>query len=783
MKVRIGLLLLLPLVFLSFKECLISSPETEEAASAVTYDNQDILVRRDDSRLYSAHDGSLHSGSADSKSANSSEWPDIFNRRMLNKGSFTLDRPLESITPSMVENAYTLPRLANGKGKVCYDSKDEPSIWTAKKAGLKAGPWETTAKYNGDLLRNHIIPDPMCVGLLLDQQYCVDVTAGRSPTKKTCSNRNPEGYKARAIPLDKDFTIEGVTNNDGAKGGFVTNTILFHTNHSLNLINTHITTRQGGQYYTFYIDCTNGVDQVQAIDCLFDSQTAHGGRTIYLYFKNIPMLDDSKRLISTNCLKHLFVKGNTHMGNSMVASDIARFTSTVRFIGNTCLDIKGGTAISLTNLNLIEKSEPQKNAKGQIIGHVNYSASMAYASCPVWIVGNTFEGASRKMADGTRRPYVFYQHDNWSKTYGAVSTETGQVYMIGNIIRHFISAHSTCIRTDQNGTVTKVDRMPGTEDAYLTAHSVYYVRNTVTNVLRIHPSRKTTVGICKGKGVVIPYSWCRQGHDHADPVRYYTHNKYLLDKATAVRMWKERTYPASISYPSKYTLDWTEGKAEDARIVLDDMLTIQVCPGDNCFNRDTTKGLTLQETWAPARKNAPYKTFTFSHNLIDFRGGNIGGMAESSNLFTERFVCEKNTFLADRISSDTMEGGKEVTLFSSRAWGGGSDKEYVFVVSLFNTYAWKDKKGKERFLNNTSWCIKDNTFRTMQKNAKIRFVLAKYNTTYNPVEAGEMNNKWVLPATTQVSGNTTTNGCVLKWEQLDVAGWKHLILPRPPGQD
>lgn len=698
---------------------------------------------------------------------------DVFNRRILNKGSFNFDQPLESITPVMVEEAYTLPRLGNDKGKVCYDSEDEPSIWTAKKAGLRAGSWESTAKYNGNLLRNHIIPNPMCAGLLLDQQYCIDVTSHRPPTNKTCGNRKPDAYREKAIPLERDFTIEGITGKDGTKGGFVTNTILFYTQHSLNLINAHITTRRGGEYYTFYVDCSNGIDQVQAIDCIFDSKAAYGGRTIYLYFKNIPMLDDSRRLIPDNCLKHLYVKGNTHNGNAMVASDIARFTNTARFVGNTCLNIRGGTAISITILNEIEKSEPQKDATGKITSRVNHAGAMAYASCPIWIVGNTFEGASRKKPDGTRDPYVYYQHDNWSKTYGAVSTETGQVYMIGNTIRHFVSAGSICTRTDSNGKVTDVDCMPGTQDAYLTAHSVYYVGNTVTNVLRIHPDRSTTIGICKGKGVVLPYSWRREGHDHADPVRYYTHNKYLLDKAAAIRMWTERTYPVSVTYPSKYTLDWTVGKAKDSQINIDDMLTIQVCSSDNCFNSDPAKGLTLQERWAPARKNAPFKTFTFSHNLIDFRGGNIGGMAESSNIFTENFICEKNTFIADRISSDTMSEGKAVTLFSSRAWEGGSDKEYVFVVSLFNTYAWKDKKGKEQFLNNTSWRIKDNTFRISQKNAKIRFVLAKYSPNYNPVEAGEINNKWVLPSKMQVSGNTATNGCVVKWEQLNIAGWRH----------
>ncbi len=753
MRVRISLLLLLPLAFLSFKECLISSPKNEEAPPGAHCRDGILPVSQDISAPQ-----------------------DVFNRSSLNKGSFTIDQPLENITAAMVENAYTLPRLANDKGKVCYDSENEPSIWTAKKAGLRAGPWERTAKYNGDLLRNHIIPNPMCIGLLLDQQYCIDVTSHRPPTNKTCGNRKPEAYKAKAIPLERDFTIEGVTGKDGEKGGFITNTVLFYTQHSLNLINAHITTNLGGQYYTFYVDCTNGVDQVQAIDCIFDSKTAIGGRTIYLYFKNIPMLDDSQRLIPDNCLKHLYVKGNTHEGNHMVSSDIARFTSTARFTGNTFLNIRGGTAISLTILNEIGKTEPPKDDDGKVTSHTSHAGAMACASCPVWIVGNTFEGASRKRPDGTREPYVYYQHDNWSKSYGAVSTETGQVYMIGNTIRHFISARSTCTRTDASGKVTNVDCMPGTQDAYLSAICLYYVKNTVTNVLRIHPARKTTIGICKGKGVVVPYAWRREGHDHADPVRYYTHNQYLLDKAAAARMWKERTYPASVSYPAKYTLDWTEGKEKDEQINLDDMLTIQVCPGDNCFNSDPAKGLSLEDKWAPAKKNAPYKTFTFSHNLIDFRGGNIGGMSESSNIYTENFVCEKNTFIADRISSDTMSGGKAVTLFSSRAWDGGSDKEYVFVVSLFNTYAWKGKKGKEQFLNNTSWCIKDNTFRTSKKNAKIRFVLAKYSTTYNPVEAGEVNNKWVLPATMQVSGNTTNNGCVLKWEQLNVAGWKHSIL-------
>lgn len=738
MKARIITFLLMPLAFLFDKECVFPSLDIKEVSGIVSLGEQD-----------------------------------VFNRRHLNKGLFTIDKPWEIITPSMVDEAYTLPRLANEKGKVCYDSEDEPSIWTAKKAGLKAGPWESTAKYNGDLLRNHIIPNPMCLGLLLDQQYCVDVTANRPLTKKGYSNRRPDSYKENAIPLDKDFTIEGSTDENGAKGGFITYTTLFYTEHSLNLINTHITTLYGEQYYTFYVNCSNGVDQVQAVNCLFDSKTTHGGRTIYLYFKNIPMLDANKRLIPTNCLRHLYVKGNTHFGNAMVTSDIARFTSTARFISNTFLDIKGGVAFSHTNLNQIGQSEPQRDSEGRVTGHIDYSASMAYASCPVWIVGNTFEGASKKMPDGTRRPYVFYQHDNWSRSYGAVAMETGQVYMISNIIRHFISAHSTCIRTDNNGKVTKVSCMPGTQDAYLTAHSVYYVGNTVTNVLRIHPSRDTTIGICKGKGVEIPYSWCRQGHDHADPVRYYTHNNYLLDKATAVKMWEERTYPSTITYPSKYALDWTEGKAEDARINLDDMLTIQVCPGFNCFYSDNTQGLSLEEKWSPARKNAPYKTFTFSHNLIDFRGGNIGGMAESCNIFTERFICEKNMFLADRISSDTMVGGKPVTLFSSRAWEGGSDKEYVFVVSLFNTYAWKDKKGKETFLNNTFWRIKDNTFQTSQKNASIRFILAKHDSSYNPIEAGEVNNKWVLPATTQVSGNTVNNGCVLKWEKLNTEGWRH----------
>ena len=541
-----------------------------------------------------------------------------FNAKQGNPGKVIISKKVEQVTVADVRQALAVPQIDKGA-----------KLLTAGQIGLQPGTTDAIGMLNAAALRN--IPSD-CPGILLDQMYYVVLPKGA----------NGSGNKDRYIVLDHDFVIDGNVNGK-AVGGFRTNQLLFYTEHSLNLRNVHIVVEDGGRYYPFFINAIRGIDQLQVTDCVFEGLGRQKGRTFYLDCNDSNPLDEKGRVVTENSFRHILFDGNIHQGSRMVASAGMRVTESCRFLGNTIYDVTSvGISLSTDNSR-------------------NYATLMGYLSCPIYIVGNTFTGVERIMKKRTQ----------WAAYYCAALVESGQLYMLRNNIRNFISGKTLC--TMRNG--TSIDGSPATYDLYANVTRLFYANNHVTNVLRFTKSR-TDYGIFKAKGCCVPRIFSKS---HMPIVRYYLGNMFYIDRDAALRMWNERTYPEDEA-------DCNAEKAYDTSLSPDDYLTLNI--------QSYTAKL-------------PIDTLVYRRNTL--RAVNIGGMLNSVNLWCSHFICEGNTFDSRNISSDDYYSRQSDDEISS-------NKEWLFAVKGWGS--------------NSSIRITDNRFTA--KNKAIRLLLFKYKEGEQP---------------------------------------------------
>ena len=511
-----------------------------------------------------------------------------------NPGQVTLHKKAEDISEADVRSALTIPRL----------DKDA-TLFTAKQIGLRPGTTDAVGMLNASVLRN--IPAD-CPGIKLDQMYYV------------CLPKNGKfpGYKQRSIVLDHDFVIDGEVDGK-AVGGFHASQLLFYTEHSLNLRKVHVVVDDSGKYYPFYVNTIRGIDQLQVTGCVFEGSGDTPGRTFFLGSQDASPLDEKGFAKDDNCIRHVLFDGNTHQGSRMVASAGVRVTQSCRFLGNTIYDVTGvGISLSTDNTR-------------------NYAVLMGYLSCPVYIVGNTFAGVGQVMKKRTK----------WPTYYCAVLVESGQLYMLHNTIRNFVSGKT--LYTTRKG--ERIDGFPETYDLYANVTRLYYSNNHVTNVLRFTKER-ANVGIFKAKGCCVPR---RFRESHMPIVRYYSGNTYQTDRNAVLRMWTNRKYPADGG-------DYSEEKAYDKSLSPDDYLTLNI------------QSYTAQ---------LPVDTLAYCNNTL--QAVNIGGMLNSSQLWCSAFICDGNVFDSRHITSEEYntrkDDGKSV---SNREWlfavRGAGEKPSVHIT-------------------------------------------------------------------------------------------------------
>ena len=510
-----------------------------------------------------------------------------------NPGAVRITKAPENIKIDDVRKALRLSYL-DAKVKA-RDSKDKPSLWTAAAIGLREGKSAAVGAANAAALRA-AVSNINCVGLKLDRVYYVKLpfAGGNSHPRQF----NGDDGKERAIVLPRDFVIDGEVEGK-AVGGFLTRDILFYTEHSLNLRKVRTITTFGCKYFSYFINCApTGIEQFQAVGCIFENTTADkGGRYITFYCENVNPLDSLRVPLSRNFIRHIYVDSCTFHGHTALHSDCLRVTESCRILSSTFDQLRASGVEMSTN-----------NEKA-------YSNLMAYMSCPFYIVGNQFRGVE----------WVFRKRVLWTTYYCGALVENSVLYMLHNKISGIVAGVSEY--TDKKG--QKVSARPALYDIYFGGQQLYYANNLVENVVRLTKNRDAT-GIVKAKGHGIPANRLfgsdgPSAKKHRRVVRYYKKNVYRIDREVIAKLWEERTYPNDGG-------DYTAEMDYDHSLNLDDVLTINI--------QDYTGS------------NIPVADFTFSNNVIDVGTGNIGGSIDSNQWKVTHFSCDNNVFKAAHFSSD-----------------------------------------------------------------------------------------------------------------------------------
>lgn len=576
-----------------------------------------------------------------------------FDSKAGNPGSVIINKKVEHITLSDVRKALSLPDLDKGN-----------RLFTAKEIGLREGDTPAIGMLNAAVLRG--IPKD-CPGIQLDKMYYVYIPTGKS-----------KDVRSQYIVLDHDFVLDGEVDGK-AVGGLKTNQRLFYTEHSLNLRKTHIVVEKSGLYYAFYINTRSGIDQLQVKGCVFEGQGSRYGKTFLLSSEDETPLLPNGLPSSSNYINHILFDGNSHQGKGLVGSGGVRIVKSCRLTGNTIYDISGvGIALSTDNSK-------------------KYAVLKTYMSCPIFIVGNTFRGMDRVVKKRTK----------WTVYYCAALIESSRLYMLHNTIRDFVSGQS--LYTTSKG--EEIDGRCATYDLYANVTQLYYCNNHVTNLLQFAKSRPT-FGIFKAKGCGVPGVFA---HGHLPVTRYYLNNVYDTDKESALRMWRNRTYPQDGG-------NYSKEKEYDRALTPEECLTLK-----------------LQSYVA----KIPMDTLCIRNNT--FRAQNIGGMIDSSHLWCTHFICEGNTFDAKNITSkeyNSIHPNEKKT----------PNREWLFAI-----------RGAG---DSPTISITGNRFTT--QNQSIRLMLYKYN-------EGQVSHA----KRTTIKGNVLAPSSSIVLKSLNSSKWRFSTYPAP----
>lgn len=375
--------------------------------------------------------------------------------------------------------------------------------------------------------------NPLCVGLKLDRVYGVLYTG-------SVYTRTPSTYLEKCFRPRRNFLIDGEVNNK-ATGGLMTKYGLLATQKSLVIRKARIQRKDTQGYITIYVDCRQGVEQLQVIDSVFEqagpdtdvitSRAGHGyaANYIYLYFQDkSPYTDETlTTLVNNNFLKHVLLKGNTIYGASFIQSDMARFTNSYRAIANTFF-------IGTEEENL-ENGRPYYIIRGETssaMSHTNqngatYANRMSYNSCPLFFADNKFYGSERASA----------KRVTWSTSNEGVGLETAQAYFINNTFRNLIAKHTI----HDGGRYAELHaQCHANYETYMSVTKLWFVNNIIQNVLSFTHMNNDNRGLFKGKGTGIPYGF-RPGWNFANVIRYYVGNKVSFEKQTIWNSWLDAT--------------------------------------------------------------------------------------------------------------------------------------------------------------------------------------------------------------------------------------------------
>ena len=441
-----------------------------------------------------------------------------------NQGEVNLGNiPLQKVTTADIRKAYAFSEMEYAP----------ENVFTAQDIGLQEGETTAIGMANANALRALATDSALmaCKVLKLDKMYYVQL-----PTWFSKGN----SYNTSSICLPRDMRIDGEDADGNATGGFITDQLLFYTEHSLELNKVRVVVRKDARLYTFFVNCTRGIDHVSVKGCVFsqgEDAQKRGKRFRFYVMDQSPFEKGTTLLRSDNSIGHILFEGNTNQGKEFTYSDQLCVLKSWRMLDNTLTDIAG-----------VGISHGTNNDK-------KHASMMAYVSCPLYIAGNKFFG----------RHEVYKVHRKWADYYCAALVENSRVYMLRNTIKDFVCARAI---------VAGEPKCPGTYDLYFNGQQSYFVNNHVTNLLNLSYYRQS-FGTLKGKGGSTPLAFKDR---HVDIVRHYAYNTYDINRSEVEKMWKDRTYPDDGA-------DARQERQLDGKIVLDDVLTLNFQPFVDALER------------------------------------------------------------------------------------------------------------------------------------------------------------------------------------------------------
>ena len=550
--------------------------------------------------------------------------PIPFNPEEGNIGTVVINKDPEDITASDVISALTLTPLADNLpvGMKIYEVAAEGSGQTAD-VYFKPGNTSAAKTYNTNLLAELCKATgdyADCAGLHLDQVYFIKRDAWVSSLSAALVDNG--------IPIEKDFIIDGEVNGV-ATGGFSTTSHFFYTRHSLNLNKAVFETTNNQGYYAFCIDAVLGIDQVIVTGCKFLTSNTAGKHFTFVARDQSP-LDQDGILVENNFVGDVLFQDNEFEGANTIFQGWSKRSSYFRTYTQDEDDGQGNTIPALQNnvANVLFKNSFRfigntvGNAlttpmigMGVSLGTANenageYDTLKAYASCPLWMAGNTFQG-KKGLARASSSGY-----------YTALLAEFSKVYFLHNTVCDLIVAQNVYDYTNAKGVTTRTNAAYYVYDLYASVTQLFCCNNTFRNLAKL-TNDHTYFGITKGKGVCVPGVYTAE---HMPVERLYFGNEYTVNEQEITAYWNQRTYPESAG-----AYDYTPMIDYDDTVDINNVLSIKFTSG----------------AWS-----IPIETFLFKQNTIN---APLLETIANDGYGAEHFIFEDNEFNTPAVKDDVYQ--------------------------------------------------------------------------------------------------------------------------------
>ena len=514
-----------------------------------------------------------------------------------NAGSFVIEKEPEDITPEDVTQAYTITQM----------KYTDENVFTAEELMLEPDTTYNSAKAarNATKIKAALENEKCTVIDLGHNMYPIcELGAGMAVT-------NPSAYEGRSIEFKRDMRIVAGTDGNGAPdGGFISYwSNIFLTSYSLELENVRFI-RSEAEGYLFMIDTSPGIDYVIVRNCDFQhrhestsptgrqptAETYKSGRTFFFYRADVQAISEEGEIIKTgNYIRHILFEHNTCDGD-LAASAGIMVTNTWRYVDNTFVNVR--------NLGIDHGAA----------NNATYATEAAYASCPLYIVGNKFVGHYLN-----EDPY-FYRDFTMNRYRGAALVESMRLYFLRNEVSDILGAYSA--RAAAYGGYQP------TYDVYFQGRQIFFVKNIVKNLLRIADVTLANVGTLKGKGTATPARFKGQA---VPMLRYYTHNQYLCQPSVITEAWEAQTYDGEYG-TANADYDNTHLYEEGSSFNLEEWMFLQLGQFDD--NSPTL---------------AAEASLVFSNNIVDYPV--LSGMPNASSWSVATLEVVGNQFRSKYVTS------------------------------------------------------------------------------------------------------------------------------------